>query len=398
MEQCVADLGAAVADLQHGRASAATAPGAAAIGTTAPDPLLAAAGSLLGTVTNAQELPHGSEDHGDAFLRWEQGPVATPVPLPGIGQLPSSPSVIPVSSPFSHASQLLAGLGQTHPSISFPKFTGENPKLWKTLCEQYFSMFGIHTSFWVPMASLNFSGSAAIWLQSVQKKLTGFDWESFSTLLCTRFGRDRHQLLIRQFYTIKQTTSVSDYIEQFQLIINHLASYSDAIHPYYYLTRFVEGLRADIRAVVLVQRPPDLGTACSLALLQEEVAGCASPPLHPLPSPRAPDAGGARIWRSHYRHLHHDRSFQLLHQQQQTGAGSMVPALTIPRARLSASTAVLVDSASSVGNGGGKGISALPRSKYMWSKNCLSCCKLKTERDRKLGLIQKRKCYCPYPN
>ena len=34
----------------------------------------------------------------------------------------------------------------------------------------------------------------------------------------------------------------------------------------------MEGLRPDIRAVVLVQRPPDLDTACSLALLQEEVA------------------------------------------------------------------------------------------------------------------------------
>ena len=34
----------------------------------------------------------------------------------------------------------------------------------------------------------------------------------------------------------------------------------------------MEGLRTDIRAVVLVQRPPDIDTACSLARLQEEVA------------------------------------------------------------------------------------------------------------------------------
>jgi hypothetical protein len=38
------------------------------------------------------------------------------------------------------------------------------------------------------------------------------------------------------------------------------------------LTRFIEGLREDIRAVVMVQRLTDLDTACSLALLQEEVA------------------------------------------------------------------------------------------------------------------------------
>lgn len=113
------------------------------------------------------------------------------------------------------------------------------------------------------MGALNFSDfdSASIWLQSIQKRLADFDWDSFTSLLCTRFGRDRHQMLIRQFYTARQTTSVAAYIKQFELIINHQSSYSDRIHPFYFLTQFVEGLHKDIRAVVLVQRPPDLDTA-----------------------------------------------------------------------------------------------------------------------------------------
>ena len=140
------------------------------------------------------------------------------------------------------------------------------------------------------MAALNFFGAAAVWLQSIQKKLNSFDWESFSALLTTRYGRDRHQLLIRQFYTIKKTSTVADFIERFELVINHLSSYSDSIHPFYFLTRFVEGLRPDIRAVVMVQRPPDLDTACVLALLQEEVADNARAEVQ-RPSPtRPPDA------------------------------------------------------------------------------------------------------------
>lgn len=54
-------------------------------------------------------------------------------------------------------------------------------------------------------------------------------------------------MLIRQFYTVKQTTTIADYIEKFELIINQLNSYSNTIHPFYFLTRFVEGLRTDIR-------------------------------------------------------------------------------------------------------------------------------------------------------
>ncbi|XP_073355673.1 uncharacterized protein [Aegilops tauschii subsp. strangulata] len=163
-------------------------------------------------------------------------------------------------------------MGQPPPPVNFPLFTGENPQLWKTLCEQYFQMFSIPDSYRVPMETLNFSGPAGIWLQSVQKKLVGLDWEAFASLLCTRFGRDKHQMLIRQFYAIKQTTFVADFIERFESLMNHLISYSESTHLYFFLTRFVEGLRPDICAVVLIQRPPDLDTACSLALLQEEVA------------------------------------------------------------------------------------------------------------------------------
>jgi hypothetical protein len=195
-------------------------------------------------------------------------------------QFPLSQSV---SDPSLIANQLMTAMGNTAPAMHFPQFTGENPNLWKTLAEQYFSMFATHESYWVPMSTLHFKGAAGIWLQAVHKRLAGLDWLSFTSLLCTRFGRDRHQLLIRQFYAIKQTTTVPEYIERFDVLMNHLLSYSEDTHPFYFLTRFVEGLRSDIRAVVMIQRPADLDTACSLALLQEEVSegDSASPPKQP---------------------------------------------------------------------------------------------------------------------
>lgn len=254
LEKRVADLGDAVAALQlaHPPPTKESEDNRAQASGSAPP---ATSDSHIGGGLGAVDAPHGPAGHGVYNLA--RGPSAvsfqTPPPPPATGQyntLATSPTPL---SPFAHASQLLSGLGQTHPSISFPQFTGDNPNLWKTLCEQYFQMFGIVQSFWVPMAALNFSGAASVWLQSIQKRLGDYDWDSFTALLCTRFGRDRHQTLIRQFYTVRQTSTVAHYIEQFELIINHLSSYSDTIHPFYFLTRFVEGLRKDIRAVVLVQ-------------------------------------------------------------------------------------------------------------------------------------------------
>ena len=65
--------------------------------------------------------------------------------------------------------------------------------------------------------------------------------------------------------------SVQEYIESFEHLMNQLLAYSDEIHPYYFLMRFVGGLKAELRAAVMVQRPPDLDAACALALVQEEV-------------------------------------------------------------------------------------------------------------------------------
>jgi len=70
--------------------------------------------------------------------------------------------------------------------------------------------------------------------------------------------------------------------------------------------KFIDGLRPDLWAIVLLQRPKDLDTACSLAALQEEVDDRTRPKevkkssftpypvsaakgAHPLPSPPLPD-------------------------------------------------------------------------------------------------------------
>jgi len=152
----------------------------------------------------------------------------------------------------------------------FPQFDGDNPKLWLSRAHSHFEMYSVHPAIWVHVATHHFTHAAARWLQSVESEVQNISWESFSNLIHERFSRDQHELLLRQLFHIKHTSIVSDYIEKFTDLFEQLKAYNANPDKLYFTTRFVDGLREEIRSVVMVARPQDLDTACTLALLQEE--------------------------------------------------------------------------------------------------------------------------------
>jgi hypothetical protein len=126
-------------------------------------------------------------------------------------------------------------------------------------------------------------------------------WEEFCSWLVVRFGRDQHQALLRQLYHIQQTSTVTDYVDRFSELIDQLSVHEASLDVLHYTTRFIDGLTHSVRAVVAIQKPVDLDTAYSLALLQEEVGEAprhyqhahrqqlqlhAPPPMLALPAPR----------------------------------------------------------------------------------------------------------------
>jgi len=115
--------------------------------------------------------------------------------------------------------------------------------------------------------------AAALWLQSIESQLDSVSWEQFCVMVHERFDRDQHELLVRQLLHIRQTSSVSDYIARFTSLTDQLIAYNKGVDPVYFVIRFIDGLRSELRAVLLVQRPQTLDTACTLALLQEEAGG-----------------------------------------------------------------------------------------------------------------------------
>jgi hypothetical protein len=206
-----------------------------------------------------------------------QGFSYTQGPLPHNGmQLESD--LIPFMSSVPHHDTLVGSMyPQTShlldqlPKVPFPPFDGDNSKLWKTRCEDYFTMYSVDPRVWIRVATMHFIGPEARWLQSIEPQPPHISWVDFGGLIRERFGRDQHEILIRQLFHINQTTTVVVYVEQFSQLVDQLKAYNTISDPLYYTMRFIDDLRDDINSVVLVQRPRTLDSAIVLAQLQEEV-------------------------------------------------------------------------------------------------------------------------------
>jgi hypothetical protein len=123
----------------------------------------------------------------------------------------------------------------------------------------------------VCVAIMHFAGPAMFWLQLVDSRMREMSWDSLCLALNTRFGRDQHNTLIKQFYHIYQIASLTEYIEQFDQLIHQLLAHENQITTTMITTQSVDGLRDDIRSIVVIQHPLELDIVCSLALLQEDV-------------------------------------------------------------------------------------------------------------------------------
>lgn len=219
------------------------------------------------------DLRHQEDGHGvvTAMVR---------PPVKGTSFDSSAPRAAPPFDPVGsrwHSDSHRPNHANRIPKLQFPEFDGSNPKLWISRCEDYFDICDVESGLWIKVATMHFAEPASPWLQSVERKLRSCSWSEFCSLLLERFGRDHHELLVRQMLHIRQSGPVSEYIQQFSTLVDQLAAYEGHIDQLHYTMRFIDGLQESNRSVVLLQRPSCLDTTFVLAQLQEEVAAPSRP-------------------------------------------------------------------------------------------------------------------------
>lgn len=62
-------------------------------------------------------------------------------------------------------------------------------------CETYFEIYAVDPRVWVKMATMNLTGSAALWYQALNTPTEKLTWEAFVQAACSRFDRDEFNLL-----------------------------------------------------------------------------------------------------------------------------------------------------------------------------------------------------------
>jgi hypothetical protein len=107
------------------------------------------------------------------------------------------------------------------PQEEFPKFDGDNPRLWCRACEKYFRVNAVGEEYWVEYATLHFVGNAALWFQSAEDKMGKVSWLQLCDTINKRFDRGQYQHLYHRSFHIRQTSSVAEYIERFDTLMHH---------------------------------------------------------------------------------------------------------------------------------------------------------------------------------
>ena len=110
---------------------------------------------------------------------------------------------------------------------------------------------------------------AATWLQTVEHRGWISDWEEFCNAVFERFDRDQYQIHLKQLDSLRQSGSVSDFLERFEELSHAVFLYNPIYDDTFFVNRFLGGLQEDIRSVIALHRPKNVQEASTLALLQE---------------------------------------------------------------------------------------------------------------------------------
>ncbi|XP_044322006.1 uncharacterized protein [Triticum aestivum] len=156
------------------------------------------------------------------------------------------------------------------PKHHFPRFAGENPRLWLDQALTYFNMYRVPEHHWVSTATLYLEGHAALWWQAFKQRRRLWPWDDFAMEIALEFGQGEYESHMTRILQLKQLGTVTEYKTEFESAMYNLIALDPSLNSKFFISQFVLGLKDDIRAAVRLQSPTSVTRAVCLAKIQEE--------------------------------------------------------------------------------------------------------------------------------
>ena len=157
------------------------------------------------------------------------------------------------------------------PKMDFPRFDGIDAKIWVDKCEAFFELYQIHEDFKVTSASLYLTDNAAHWYQAFKMSSACHNWAQFRAAVLLEFDVNVHRDKMKSLLLLKQTGTVEEYKTQFLQLVYAVRLYEQNLSDTFLVTRFVTGLKDELRAHVEMQLPTTVQQAVTYAVVQENL-------------------------------------------------------------------------------------------------------------------------------
>jgi hypothetical protein len=150
--------------------------------------------------------------------------------------------------------------------LEFPRFNGEDPKMWCCRAERFFDHYGTPDTQRLNISSFHMEGRAMVWFQELKASKTVSNWEEFVRAIQIRFCRGAYDDPMETLSKLKQEGLLEDYKTKFDTLSLKVQGLPEA----HKLSCFLGGLKDEIRLPVRMFNPKSHMDAYSLARIQEE--------------------------------------------------------------------------------------------------------------------------------
>ena len=147
------------------------------------------------------------------------------------------------------------------PKLSFPEFDGSDVDGWIRKAKKYFELVRVPNEDRVQIAVLYIKGKAEFWWRCTGCSAAHLPWHQFCTMLGDRFNETSPCDAIGQFHSLKQTMSVTEYVENFEELMSLVKRSNPALSEAYFVSSFISGLKDYIQHHLQCYKPSTLSQA-----------------------------------------------------------------------------------------------------------------------------------------